>query len=319
MKRALVTGSSGFVGRALVAELRRRGFAVRGAVRRRSNKDPDGQVIETGELSGSTDWSPALRDVETVFHLAARVHRAHDREGDADAAYQLVNADATAALAQAAVVAGARRFVFVSSVKVMGETSALRPFVESDPPQPQDAYGRSKLEGERALERLADQIEVSIARSPLVYGPGVRANFLSLLRIAASGWPLPLGDARAHRSMVFIDNLVDALIACATVPHRSPATYFVSDGRDVSVAELIGLLRSEMDLPPRLWPVPKGLVQRAARLLRRADAAQRLFSPLQVNIDRIRTELGWSPPVPAEDGLRATARWFMQAHAAGAI
>jgi len=319
MRRALVTGSAGFVGRALIAELRRRGFAARGAVRRRSRQNFDGDVVEIGELSEATDWSAALQGIDTVFHLAARVHQVRDAGNDAEAAYQRANADATAALARAAIEAGTRRFVFVSSVKVMGEVSSARPFDEGDPPQPRDAYGRSKLAAEQALAQLAGQIEVSIVRPPLVYGPGVRANFLSLLKLAASGWPLPLGAARASRSMVYIDNLVDALIACATVPHSSPATYFVSDGRDSSLAELIRSLRAEMGLPVRLWNLPGGLVQAAAHAIGRADAAQRLFSPLQVDIGRIRRELGWSPPVAAEAGLRDTVRWFLEARARGAV
>ena len=316
---ALVTGSSGFVGRALVAELRRRGWSVRGAVRRRTPQDADREVIEVGELSGLTDWSAALGEVDTVFHLAARVHQVGEREAEGETAHRRVNVDGTAALARAAVAAGARRLVFVSSVKVMGEVSPQRPFEESDPPQPRDAYGRSKLDAERALEALAGRIEVSVVRPPLVYGPGVRANFLSLLRLAASGWPLPLGAARAGRSMVFMDNLVDALIACASTSHGAPATYFVSDGRDVSVAELVRLLRAELGRPPRLWALPAGLVETAARVLGRADAAQRLFAPLQVNIGRIGRELGWKPPVSLEEGLRATVRWFLQARAAGEV
>jgi UDP-glucose 4-epimerase len=319
MSCALVTGSSGFVGRVLAEELRGRGFLVRCAVRRRRPQDTDGELIEVGELSGSTDWSAALQGVDTVFHLAARVHQVGDSGSGVDATHQRANADATVALARAAVNAGARRFVFVSSIKAIGEVSADRPFVEDDPPQPQDAYGRSKLAAEQALARLAGQIEVSIVRPPLVYGPGVRANFLSLLKLAASGLPLPLGAARAPRSLVYIDNLVDALIACAMRPHGSPATYFVSDGRDFAVAELVRLLRAEMGRPARLWTLPGGVVQVAARILGRADAAQRLFSPLQVDIGRIKRELGWSPPVTAEEGLRRTVRWFIDARAQGAI
>jgi UDP-glucose 4-epimerase len=212
-----------------------------------------------------------------------------------------------------------RRFVCVSSVKAMGDVSTDRPFIEDDAPQPQDAYGRSKLAAEQALAGLAGQIEVSIVRPPLVHGPGVQANFLSLLKLAASGVPLPLGAALAPRSLVFVDNLVDALIACAMRPHGSPATYFVSDGRDFAVAELVRLLRAEMGPPARLWTLPGGVVQVAARILGRADAAQRLFSPLQVDIGRIKRELGWSPPVTAEEGLRRTVRWFIDARAQGAI
>lgn len=319
MRHALVTGGSGFVGRALVAELGRRGVVARGAVRRRRPGDAGAEVIEVGELSASTDWAAALRDIDTVFHLAARVHRVGERATEAEAAYLRTNADATITLARAAIGAGVCRFVFASSVKVMGEVSAERPFAEDDPPQPQDAYGRSKLAAERELQQLAGQIELSIVRPPLVYGPGVRANFLSLLRLAAGRWPLPLSAARAPRSMVFIDNLVDALIACATRPHGSPATYFVSDGRDVSVAELVRLMRVEMGVPVRLWNLPAGVVREVAKRFGRADAAARLFSPLQVDIGLIRRELGWSPPVSAESGLRATVRWFLDTYGKGVV
>lgn len=312
---ALVTGSTGFVGRALVGELRRRGWAVRGAARRRA--EHDGETVAVGDLDPTTDWSAALRDVDTVFHLAARVHAVG--EAPEERTYQRVNSAATAALAQAAAAAGARRFVFVSSVKVMGEVSPARPFDEADPPQPQDAYGRSKLAAEGELAALAARLAVTIIRPPLVYGPGVRANFLRLLRLAAGGWPLPLASARAPRSLVYVGNLVDALIAAATAPHASPATYFVADGRDVSVAELVALLRAEMRLPPRLWPLPAALVRTAARSIGRADAAQRLFEPLQVNSSRIRRELGWTPPAALEDGLRATVRWFIDARARGEL
>jgi UDP-glucose 4-epimerase len=314
---ALVTGASGFVGRALTAELRSRGWRVRQTTRRRTSSDGSGEQVQVGELSGSTDWSTALRDVDTVFHLAARVHQVAEDAGDLGAAYQLANAEATALLARAAIDAGARRFVFVSSVKAAGEVSAKGPLAEDDPPQPRDAYGRSKLAAERLLAGLAAAIEISIVRPPLVYGPGVRANFLSLLKLAASGVPLPFGAADAPRSMVFIDNLVDALIACATRRHGSPAVYFVSDGRDFSVAELVRLLRFEMGKPARLWPLPTSGVRIAALLLGRPDAAQRLFAPLQVDIRRIRSELAWSPPVPAEAGLRRTVRWFVDEQAIG--
>lgn len=318
MRLALVTGSSGFVGRALVEELRRRGVAVRGAVRRRPPAVSAEETPEVGDLSGSTDWSAALRGVDTVFHLAARVHQVGEQDDAGAAEHHRTNAEATSALARAAIAAGARRFVFVSSVKVMGEVSGQQPFRESDAPAPHDAYGRSKWAAEQALAGLAGRIEVSIVRPPLVYGPGVKANFLSLLRLAASGLPLPLGAARAGRSLVFVGNLADALIACATREHASPATYFVSDGRDVSVAELIAAMRADMGLPQRSLPLPAGLVAAAARLVGRADAAQRLFSPLQVDIGRIRYELGWSPPVSAEEGLRATVRWFLSVRGQGA-
>ncbi len=317
---ALVTGSSGFIGRALVAEVRRRGHRVRRAVRQRTQHDADLEVAEVGELSGSTDWSDALQGIDTVFHLAARVHQMGERGADFTSTYRRANVEATASLAHAAIAAGARRFVFVSSVKVMGDVSARRPFEECDPPQPRDAYGRSKLDAELTLNELSKQIDVVTIRPPLVYGPDVRANFLSLLKLATSGLPLPLRAARARRSMVFIDNLIDALIACASRPHvASAATYFVSDGHDLSVAELISRLRAELGMAPRLWILPEPMVNAAARLLGRADAAQRLFAPLQVNIGLIRGELGWSPPLTVKQGLRTTLRWYVGERSTRAI
>jgi UDP-glucose 4-epimerase len=289
---------------------------VRAAVRHPRPDDVD--VFETGDLETAADWSAAVRGVDTVFHLAARVHQPGEQAAGLEDVYRRANADATASLAEAAVAAGARHFVFVSSVKAVGEVSRQRPLTEDDPPRPLDAYGRSKLEAERALAQLGGEIAVTIVRPPLVYGPSVRANFASLMRLAASGWPLPLGAADAHRSMVYLDNLVDALIACATVPHRSPATYFVSDGRDLTVAELVAQLRAATGRAPRLVGLPVAAMRGAARLIGRADAAQRLFSPLQVDIGRIRSELGWTPPVSVEDGLRQTMRWFVESQAAAA-
>ena len=319
MKLTLVTGSSGLVGRALVAELRRRDYSVRCVVRLRTPQDKHADVIEVGELSSSTDWVAALRGVDTVFHLAARVHITGETDAAGAAAFQRVNVDATAALARAASAVGVSRLIYASSVKVMGEVSSERPFDENDLPQPQDAYGHSKLAAERELTLLADRIAVTIVRPPLVYGPGVRANFLSLLKLSATHWPLPLGAAPAKRSIVFIDNLVDALITCATVPHGSPATYFVSDGSDVSVAELVATLRSALGVPASLVAVPPTLLRVAARAIGRAEVAQRLLSPLQVNTGRITRDLGWKPPVSMEQGLLITARWFSQARAKGLV
>jgi nucleoside-diphosphate-sugar epimerase len=317
---ALVTGGTGFVGRRLVGELLGRNWTVRVAARHPFGAQAGEciEVCEVGELSASTDWRAALRGIDVVFHLAAHVHQVGRSTGNAGGSYRRVNAEASAALAGAAIDAGVGHFVFVSSVKAMGEVSA-RPFRETDPPQPQDPYGRSKLEAECLLGGLAGPMRVAIVRPPLVYGPDVRANFLSLLKLAASGWPLPLGAARSLRSMVFIENLVDALIACATRPLSVPsATYFVADSRDLSVAELVGTLRAEMGLPPRLWAVPAGLVQVAGRLAGRSDVGQRLFSPLQVDSSRIRAELRWTPPFSPEEGLRRTVRWFMQEGRRGA-
>jgi len=290
---------------------------VRAAVRRSTEFPAGVEVVNVGEITEFTDWSIVLRGVHIVFHLAARVHQRGDTGPETEAQYRRVNCDATVALVRAGIAAGADHFVFASSVKVMGETSADRPFNETDTARPQDAYGRSKLAAEQELARLADRIRISIVRSPLVYGPGVGANFRSLLCLADSPWPLPLGAARAQRSIVYVGNLVDAMAACATVAHGSPATYFVSDGRDVSVAELIALLRKALGRPVRLLAAPASLLESAARVVGRADAAQRLFHPLQVDIGRITREIGWRPPYEQQAALRYTARWYRDTLANG--
>jgi len=315
--RALVTGASGFVGRVLVAELLRRGHAVRAAVRRPVEFPTGVEAVDVGEISESTDWSTALRGVDTVFHLAARVHQRGGAGPVTELQYRRINCDATVTLARAAMEAGAEDFIFASSVKVMGEISADHPFTESDAASPRDAYGRSKLAAEQELARLAGPIRISILRPPLVYGSGVGANFLSLMRLADSHWPLPLGAARAQRSIVHVGNLVDAMIACTQVAHSTPATYFVSDGRDVSVAELIALLRNALGRPVRLLAAPASLLETVARVVGRADAAQRLFHPLQIDIGRIARELGWRPPYDQQAALRDTARWYRDAYAPG--
>jgi nucleoside-diphosphate-sugar epimerase len=265
-------------------------------------------VVEVGNLSATTDWRNALRGIDTVFHLAAHVHvrkRARD-----EAELERVNVAATIALARAALAAGVRRFVFASSVKVMGETSGDRPFVETDAPRPQDEYGRSKIAAERALIGLDAGLEITIVRPPLVYGPDVRANFLALLRLADSPWPLPLAGANSRRSLVYVGNLADALIACATVPHATPATYFVSDGADPSVAELVTQLRAALGRRARLWTLPNAVSRALATALGRGDAVQRLFAPLQIDTSCIRRELGWSAPFDQRAALEATANWF---------
>lgn len=309
--RALVTGATGFIGRALVAELLARGHAVRAAVRRPEDCLAGAETVVLGDLSAATDWRATLRGIDTVFHLAALVHTRGTRHDEAE--WERINVASSVALAIAARDAGACRYVFISSVKVMGETSGARPFVESDAPQPQDAYGRSKLAAEQALTALGGDLAITIVRPPLVYGPGVRANFLSLLRLADSRWPLPLANATAGRSLIFVGNLVDALIACATTPHSTPATYFVADRDDRSVAELVTLLRAALGRRARLWPMPAAIARALAATLGRRDAAQRLFAPLQVSSDLIRRQLGWSPPCDQRTALESTARWYRRA------
>jgi nucleoside-diphosphate-sugar epimerase len=312
--RVLVTGASGFVGSALCAVLNAAGYETRCAVRRGAKQpQAQGETISVGEIDGATDWAEALRDIESVVHLAARTHVVRETAPDALAAYRRVNVEGTRRLAEQAAAAGVRRLVFLSSVKVNGERTTGRPYNERDTPRPEDAYGTTKWQAEqalRAIERKAG-LDVVILRSPLVYGPGVKGNFLRLIRLVARGCPLPLASVRNQRSMVYVDNLVDAVLASIRVPNAASQTYLVTDGADVSTPELVRVLAQALGVGPRLFPFPPSLLTLAASLLGKREEAARLLRSLQVDSSRIRRELGWRPPHTMEEGLAETARWFL--------
>ena len=311
MNKVLVTGANGFVGRALVQELQVRGIAATGAVRGIAGP---GQC-SVGDIGAHTDWRRALSGCDTVFHLAARVHVMADQDADPLAAYREVNVTATLVLAHQAAAAGVRRFVFVSSVKVNGEATTAVPFRASDAPAPCDPYGVSKMEAERALLALAagGQMEMVIVRPPLVYGPGVKANFLNLMKLVRLGLPLPFGSVRNRRSMVALDNLVDLLIVCGT--HRAAAgqVFMVSDGEDLSMPDLVRLLGSAFGRRPLLLPVPASWLAGAARLAGKSAVAERVLGSLQVDIAATRATLGWSPPVTPAHAAFECVRHFEQA------
>lgn len=311
MDKILVTGANGFVGSALCATLQARGEPVLPAVRRATLA---GQHA-IGDFDAATDWAPALVDCGAVIHLAARVHVMRDRAGDPLAAFRAVNVDATLNLARQAAASGVKRFVFVSSVKVNGEATVERPFTAFDAPAPGDAYGQSKLEAEIALAALAREtgLELVVVRPPLVYGPGVRANFLKLMQLVKKGVPLPLGAIRNRRSMVALDNLLDLLIVCARHPDAAGQTFMVSDGHDVSIAELLRMLAQSMGRPARLLPVPAGLLAGAAALLGKSAVASRLLGSLQVDIGHTRARLGWQPVASVQESLdKAVAHFLLQ-------
>jgi len=243
--RFLITGANGFVGRPLCKELFNRGCQVRAAMRSHGQLSAPGETVTVGAIDGETDWSSALSGVDAVIHLAARVHVMKDRAADPLAEFLKVNLYGTSNLAQQAASAGVKRFVYVSSVKVNGEqTTANRPFTESDEPDPQNPYAASKWRAEQDLQRIAREtgLEVVIVRPPLVYGPGVKGNFIRLLAAIDRGIPLPVAGANNMRSLVYAGNLVDALIACATHPAAAGQTYLVSDGDDVSTAMLVDMI-----------------------------------------------------------------------------
>ena len=306
--RVLVSGGQGLVGKALAAHVLAQGLAVRVSSRQKpANTDLRMECVQTTDLSAKTDWLSAVQAIGTVVHCAARVHVMHDTEADPLAAFRAVNVDGTLNLARQAAAAGVKRFVFISSVKVNGEsTEPGRAFTEADTSNPQDAYGLSKHEAEQGLLQLAagTGMEVVIIRPPLVYGPDVKANFAALMRVVQRGWPLPLGAVHNQRSLVALDNLVDFIVTCIIRPQAANQTFLVSDGQDLSTTELVRGMARAAGVPARLLPVPVWAIQAGATLLGNGDAVQRLCGNLQVDISKARSLLGWVPPISSDEGLR---------------
>jgi nucleoside-diphosphate-sugar epimerase len=301
----LVTGANGFVGRALCPTLKSAGYTVRRAVRR-DDGEPD--TFAVGDIGPTADWMPALDGVDVVVHLAAHVHVMNEASKEL---FHQVNVAGTERLARQAAAAGARRLVYMSSIKANGErTPPGQPFTEETPPNPQDPYGISKWEAEKLLHSIDDLDAVTI-RPPLVYGPGALGNFAQLLRWVARGWPLPLANARNRRSFVGIDNLCDFVTCCLDHPDAAEQTFLISDGHDLSTAELIRHLAKALDKPARLFPFPVSVMQLMARLVGRQGITDRLFGSLTVNADKARSRLGWTPPLSVDEGLARVAAWYL--------
>lgn len=302
--KVLVTGATGFVGSALCGHLKAAGHTVTAAVRHSAGL-PGEMVI--GEMSPLTNWRFALAGCDAVVHLAARVHVMDDTSDNPLALYRATNTAATLNLARQAAQAGVKRFVFVSSVKVNGEGRDA-PYRETDPPAPEDDYAISKWEAEQRLLQIAREtdLEVVILRPPLVYGPGVKANFRRLLDVVACGWPLPLGAIRNRRSLLYLGNFVDAIRVCLEHPAAAGQTFLLDDGRPVSTPELVRAIARAMGRPARLIPVPVGALAFAGALLGKRAAVARLTGSLQVDSSAIRARLGWTPPYTMEAGLAAT-------------
>jgi nucleoside-diphosphate-sugar epimerase len=316
MTNILVTGSSGFVGKSLVETLvNNTKHQVAALVRNLPAKM--NERVTYHSLSNFSDICAdhaALEDVQVVIHLASRVHVMDETESDPLAAFRTVNVGHTLKLARAAAKAGAKRFVFVSSVKVNGEgTASGRPYRETDVPQPADFYGISKLEAEDALRLLATEtgMEVVIIRPVLVYGPGVKANFASMMNWLLKGVPLPFGAIHNQRSLVALDNLVDLMLTCIDHPAAADQTFLVSDGEDVSTTQLLQKLGTALNRPARLLPVPEQLLVAGATLLGKKALSQRLCGSLQVDISKARSLLGWHPVLTLEQALRKTAEEFI--------
>ncbi|MEQ1796229.1 MAG: SDR family oxidoreductase, partial [Nitrospira sp.] len=312
--KVLVTGASGFVGSAICARLVVQGMDVIGSVRHLPDRPLSGVDYRiVGDLDANTDWRDALTGVDTIVHCAARVHVMRETAADPLVGFRAVNVAGTEQLARQAAAAWVRRFVFLSSVKVNGEGGSVA-YCETDSPAPQDAYGISKYEAELGLREIAAEtgMEVVMVRSPLIYGPGVKANFQALMHALVRGIPLPLGAIHNRRSLVSLDNVVDLIITCIEHPAAANETFLVSDGEDLSTTELICRLARAMGRPARLIPMPTTVLMAGATLLGKREVARRLCGTLQVNITRAREVLGWTPPVSVDEGLRRTANHYLQ-------
>lgn len=346
----LITGANGFIGQALCKKILADGYQVRGAVRSAAQMTALPSGVEgamVGNIGSETDWYDALSGIDGIVHLAARVHVMRDSAADPLAEFRKVNTAGTLNLAQQAVAAGVKRFVFISTVKVNGERTGNKSrdqesgvrgqeknryqvsgrrgqetgdrrsvlkqsFSEKDVPDPQDPYAVSKWEAEQGLMAIAEEtgLEVVILRPPLVYGPGVKANFLRLFKIVERGIPLPFAKIDNRRSFIYLDNMIDAIITCINHPGAAGRTFLVNDGEDVSTPELIRRIALALGKPARLFSIPLFLMRLAGKLLGKSAATDRLFGFLTIDSTKIRRELGWKPPYTMKHGLKETAKWY---------
>jgi len=306
--KVLVSGANGFIGRALCSHFSSLGHSVVPAVRRSCGMK--GEHIVGDKLS----WMHALAGCSSVVHLAGRAHVTQDHEPDPLQAFRAANVDTTIELANRVVEAGVRRFVYLSSIKVNGEfTEAGQPFTADNDPAPEDPYGVSKHEAEQSLRQIADEtgMEVVIIRPPLVYGPGVKANFGSMMRWLMRGVPLPLAAVtKNRRSLVALDNLIDLIVTCLNHPAAANQTFLVSDGEDLSTADLLKRMGFALGHPARLFYMPPSILKLGAQVVNRPGIYQRLCGSLQLDIAKTQQMLGWTPPVSVDEGLRRAAEGF---------
>jgi len=314
MPRVLITGANGFVGQHLCSTLLAKGYDVLGVVRREeaaatlpANVEP--YLIPA--LNENTNWRSALADVDAVVHLVARTHVLHDGSSDPLSEYRALNVDVTERLVEAALETNVKRFVFLSSVKAVGGNSELV-YDETLAPEPEDAYGISKLEAEQRVFDLSagTALEPVVLRPPLVYGPGVKANFLRLLKIIARGVPLPLGSVENSRSMVSLDNLSSAIAISLEHPQAAGEVFHIADAETLSTRDLVIRLGDLLDRPVRLLPVPVRVLKLGGKLLNKGDEIERLVGSLQVSTQKIQNNLGWSASKSVQEGLRETVDWF---------
>lgn len=312
MPRVLVTGASGFIGSVLCRELAAGGYPVRGIVRCLDAMTKAVAAVEyqpVGSLEHEVDWMPLLQDVDTVIHLASVAHYLGPVNDEAIERFFRINVGATQTLAEQAVAAGVRRFIYLSSIKVNGEMTNGQPFSADDPPRPEGVYGESKLKAEQTLQGICHEkgMELVIIRPPLVYGPNVRGNLQRLMSVIDSGLPLPFGSIDNRRSMVGVRNLCDLIRTCIEHPRAAGQVFIAADGEDLSTAELVRRLARAAGRQARLVPFPPALLMLMGRLIGRGDEVRRLTQSLQVDVSKTLDMLQWNPPVGLDEGLRELA------------
>lgn len=317
VERILVTGANGFIGREVVRELCARGRPVVATVRRgeeyRSDTDAESHFA-IGELGPETVWDKALRDVSTVVHLAGRAHILRETSLDPLAAYRLVNVGGTGQLARSAAAAGVKRLIFLSSIGVNGNASGAAPFRETDSPQPHSDYANSKWEAEQLLLAIGREtgLEIVIIRPPLVYGPGVKGNFLALLKLVSRVPIWPFGRIDNLRSLLGLNNLVDFILLCLDHPAATGEIFLLADGEDISTPDLIKMIAEAMGRPAHLVGVPPMILELAARLTGRYATWEKICGSLQLDTAKARNSLGWRPVTGLTDGIERTVRWYLQ-------
>jgi nucleoside-diphosphate-sugar epimerase len=309
----LVTGAEGFIGSALCDGLLRRGISVRAASRYAMYDlpHPSMQPMAMGTLTPETDWREALQHCSVVVHTAGRAHVMRETAADPLAEFRRINVDCTLALARQALEAGVRRFIYISSAKVLGEGSATA-YTDASHPAPKDAYAISKWEAEQGLRTLTagSTMELVTLRPPMVYGPGVQANFLALLKLIDHGWPLPLQRIANKRSLIYIENLIDAIITCISHTEAAHRWFLVADAAPVSTPGLVRAIAGALGRPARLFPFPAAALKHIAALFGKRQSMERLLDSFPIDATGIMHSLNWSPPVTSSAGLKRTADWF---------
>ncbi|MDH4225335.1 MAG: SDR family oxidoreductase [Deltaproteobacteria bacterium] len=318
--KILVTGANGFVGRAVCAKLTASGVSVRAAVRHLDRVHPPGglesmagvEQVEVGDVTGHTRWEGALDGVDGVVHLAARVHVMRERSRDPLEAFRQVNVEGTRNLAAQAARAGVRRMVLLSTVKVNGEATKETPFKETDPPAPQDPYAVSKWEAEQALWEVSAQskLEGVVLRPPLMYGPGVKGNFLRLMKLVWRRVPLPLANVKNRRNLLGVDNLAFLAALCLTHPEATGKTFLAVEGEGISTPELLHKMGDALGRRPVMFPFTLGALRGGFGLVGLGRELDRLTGSLELDGSESRQLLGWDPPLTLEQNLLATAQWF---------